>query len=58
MKVMLPALKKTSYVMTFHQEGLFTFYCAAHPPEMSGQILVLPPRPGPTPAPRVLRRRR
>ncbi len=58
MKVMLPALKKTSYVMTFHQEGLFTFYCAMHPPEMSGQILVLPPRPLPTPVPTPPKRRR
>lgn len=58
MKVVLPALKKTSYVMTFHQEGLFTFYCAAHPPEMSGQILVLPPRPLPTPVPTPPKRRR
>jgi plastocyanin len=43
MKVLLPALKKTSYVFTFHQEGLFTFMCAMHQPAMSGQILVLPP---------------
>jgi plastocyanin len=43
MKLMLPPLKKTAYVMTFHREGLFRFYCAAHPPEMAGQILVLPP---------------
>ena len=43
MKLILPPLKKTAYVMTFHQEGLFRFYCAAHPPEMAGQILVLPP---------------
>lgn len=43
MKVNLPALQKTSYVFTFHREGLFTFYCTMHQPEMSGQILVLPP---------------
>ena len=43
MKVLLPALQKTSYVFTFHQEGLFTFMCAMHQPAMSGQILVLPP---------------
>ncbi len=39
----LPPLRKTSYVFTFHQEGLFPFYCTMHQPEMSGQILVLPP---------------
>jgi plastocyanin len=43
MKVTLPALRKTSYVFTFHQEGLFNFYCTMHQPGMSGQILVLPP---------------
>jgi plastocyanin len=45
MKVVLPALKKTSYVFSFHQEGLFPFMCAMHQPAMSGQILVLPPAP-------------
>ena len=45
MKVMLPPLQETSFVFTFHQEGLFTFYCAMHQPSMSGQILVLPPQP-------------
>ncbi|TMB59242.1 MAG: hypothetical protein E6J56_00700 [Deltaproteobacteria bacterium] len=44
MKVLLPALQKTTYVFTFHEEGLFTFYCTMHQPEMSGQILVLPIR--------------
>jgi plastocyanin len=43
MKALLPALKKTSYVFTFHQEGLFTFVCVMHQPAMAGQILVLPP---------------
>lgn len=43
MKVKLPALQKTSYVFTFHQEGLFNFYCTMHQPAMSGQIIVLPP---------------
>ena len=43
MKVMLPALKKTSYIFTFHEEGLFNFFCVMHPPAMNGQILVLPP---------------
>lgn len=43
MMVQLPALKKSSYVFTFHQEGLFNYYCTMHQPEMSGQILVLPP---------------
>jgi len=46
MKVLLPALQKTTYVFTFHKEGVFTFYCTMHQPEMSGQILVLPSRPG------------
>ena len=45
MYVRLPPLKKTSYVLTFHQEGLFDFLCLRHPPEMSGQILVLPAAP-------------
>ena len=43
MKVLLPALRKTTYVFTFHEEGIFTFYCTMHQPEMSGQILVLAP---------------
>jgi plastocyanin len=43
MKVLLPALKKTSYVFTFHEEGLFNFICAMHQPSMAGQILVVPP---------------
>ena len=42
MKVLLPALGKTTYVFTFHDEGLFTFYWTMHQPEMTGQILVLP----------------
>jgi len=44
MKVLLPALRKTTYIFTFHDEGLFTFYCTMHQPEMTGQILVLPSR--------------
>ncbi len=43
MYVDVPPLKKTSYVFTFHQEGLFDFKCLQHQPEMSGQIIVLPP---------------
>ena len=43
MYVRLPPLKKTSYVFTFRQEGLFDFLCLRHQPAMSGQILVLPP---------------
>ena len=42
MYVDLPPLKKTSYVFTFHREGLFDFKCMQHQPTMSGQILVLP----------------
>jgi plastocyanin len=44
-KVLLPPLQETAYVFTFHQEGLFSFYCTMHQPEMSGQILVLPAKP-------------
>jgi plastocyanin len=46
MYVDLPPLKKTSYVFTFHREGLFDFKCMQHQPAMSGQILVLPPLGG------------
>ncbi len=49
MKVLLPPLQETSYVFTFHQEGLFSFYCTMHQPEMSGQILVLPAKSTATP---------
>jgi len=44
MSVLLPSLKETAYVFTFHEEGLFSFVCAMHPPGMAGQILVLPPK--------------
>ena len=40
----LPPLKETTYVFTFHEEGLFSFVCSMHPNAMFGQILVLPPR--------------
>jgi plastocyanin len=43
MHLRMPPLSKTSYVYTFHREGLFDFRCAVHQPEMNGQILVLPP---------------
>jgi plastocyanin len=46
MKVLLPALRKTTYVFSFHKEGLFTFYCTMHQPGMTGQILVLAPKRG------------
>jgi len=39
----LMPLTKTSYIFTFHKDGIFNFYCAVHQPEMNGQILVLPP---------------
>jgi plastocyanin len=39
----LPPLKKTSWVFTFHREGVFVFKCLVHQPAMSGQFLVLPP---------------
>jgi plastocyanin len=44
MKVLLPALKTTSFVFTFHQEGVFNFTCVMHQPAMNGQILVVGPR--------------
>ncbi len=44
MNVLLPPLKETAYVFTFHQEGLFNVICAMHLPSMNAQILVLPPR--------------
>ncbi len=44
MNLLLPPLSDTSYVFTFHEEGLFTFLCSQHPASMFGQILVLPPR--------------
>lgn len=36
----LPPLSKTTFVMTFHDEGVFPFYCTVHQPAMSGQIIV------------------
>jgi plastocyanin len=35
-------LSKTTYVMTFHDEGVFPFYCTVHQPAMSGQIIITP----------------
>jgi plastocyanin len=35
-----PPLSKTSFVMTFHDAGVFPFYCTMHQPAMSGQIVV------------------
>jgi len=45
MNVPLPPVRETSFVFTFHKEGLFYFYCSKHQPSMNGQILVLPPMP-------------
>jgi plastocyanin len=42
-EIILPPVQETSYVFTFHEEGLFPFQCTIHQPGMSGQILVLPP---------------
>ena len=42
MYVDLKPLSRNSYVFAFHKPGLYSFYCAIHQPEMSGQILVLP----------------
>ena len=44
MSVLLRPLSETSYIFTFHEEGLFNFVCALHPPAMHGQVLVLPPK--------------
>ena len=44
MKLLLRPLQDTTYVFTFHREGLFNMLCAMHQPSMAGQILVLPPR--------------
>lgn len=43
MYVKLPPLQKTSFIFTFHREGEIDFKCLRHQPEMSGQVLVLPP---------------
>jgi plastocyanin len=43
MKLPLPPLADQTYVFTFHKQGLYTFLCSVHTPEMMGQILVLPP---------------
>jgi hypothetical protein len=43
MKIALPELKKTAVTLTFHKEGLYTFYCTMHQPEMTGQIYVVSP---------------
>jgi len=45
MHLKLMPLTKTSYIFTFHKDGIFNFYCAVHQPEMNGQILVIPPEP-------------
>ena len=39
----LMPLTKTSFIFTFHREGVIDFKCLRHQPEMIGQILVLPP---------------
>jgi plastocyanin len=43
MHAKLPPLSKLSWVFTFHDAGLYNFYCAVHQPEMNGQLLVLAP---------------
>jgi plastocyanin len=45
MNLQLPPLTNKSYILTFHKQGLYTFVCSVHTPEMMGQILVLPPAP-------------
>ncbi|HSY50063.1 MAG TPA: cupredoxin domain-containing protein [Thermoanaerobaculia bacterium] len=36
-------LTKTTFVMTFHEDGVYPFYCTMHQPAMSGQIIVTAP---------------
>jgi plastocyanin len=36
-------LSKTTFVMTFHEQGVFPFFCTMHQPAMSGQIIVTAP---------------
>ena len=36
LKILLTPLKDTTYVFTFHREGLFNFICAMHQPSMIG----------------------
>jgi plastocyanin len=43
LKTDLSPLSKTIFVMTFHDEGRFPFYCVVHQTAMSGQILVVAP---------------
>jgi len=38
----LPPLSRTTYVMTFHDAGIYPYYCTVHQPAMSGQIVVTP----------------
>ena len=40
LKTKLAPLSKTTFVLTFHDEGVFPFYCTMHQPAMSGQIIV------------------
>jgi plastocyanin len=42
LKTKLAPLSKTTFVMTFHDERVFPFYCVMHQPAMSGQIIVTP----------------
>jgi plastocyanin len=55
MNILLPPVQETSFVFTFHREGLFYFLCAMHPPGMTGQILVLPPQRKPGLVPEAIR---
>lgn len=43
LKTKFAPLSKTTYVMTFHDEGVYPFYCTMHQPAMSGQIIVTGP---------------
>jgi plastocyanin len=44
MQMQLPKYKKTSYVFTFHRQGVFDFTCSVHLPGMNGQVMVVAPR--------------
>lgn len=45
LKTKFAPLSKTTYVMTFHDDGVYPFYCTMHQPAMAGQIIVTAPAP-------------
>src|SRR5215471_3675650 len=36
MNIQLPPVEETAYIFTFHEEGLFNFFCSLHQPAMHG----------------------